>query len=94
MPKTRAPGWVAANFVLPRKTIEGLTFLTKSLANRERTLRSEEPHGFQRRYPKTKNYFVVKALNYLFQEYGLAQFCVEEAKPLPRRVRRFVVVSD
>jgi hypothetical protein len=45
MPKRRAPGWAATSFVLPRKTIEGLTLLTKSVANRERTLRSEEPRG-------------------------------------------------
>jgi hypothetical protein len=35
MPKRRAPGWVTCNFVLPRMTLEGLTFLTKSMADRE-----------------------------------------------------------
>lgn len=34
------------------------------------------------------------ALNHLFQEHGLSQFCVEEAKPVPGRVRRFVVLKD
>lgn len=32
MPKRRAPGWVACNFLLPRITLEGLTFLTKSMS--------------------------------------------------------------
>jgi hypothetical protein len=93
MPQRRSPGWVAANFVLPRLTIEGLTLLTKGMADRERAERSSEPFGFRRRYPKTKNYFVVRALNYLFQEHGLSQFCVEEAKPAPGRVRRFVALT-
>ena len=93
MPRRRPPGWVAVNFVLPRVTIEGLTLLTKGMANQERAERSSEPFGFRRRYPKTKNYFVVRALNYLFQEHGLSQFCVEEAKPAPGRVRRFVVLT-
>jgi hypothetical protein len=40
MPKRRAPGWAAANFVLPRWIIEGLTLLTKSMADREQAERS------------------------------------------------------
>jgi len=91
MPRRRSPGWVAVSFVLPRPTIEGLTLPTKGVAERERAECRSEPYGFRRRYPKTKNYFVIKALNYLFQEAGLAQFCVEEAKPVRGRVRRFVV---
>ena len=91
MPRRRATGWVAINFVLPRRTIEGLTILTKGRAERQRAERSSEPYGFRRRYPKTKNYFVVKALNYLLLEHGLSQFCVKEGKPVPGRVRRFVV---
>jgi hypothetical protein len=83
MPKRRAPGWAAANFVLPRRIIEGLTLLTKSIAERERAERSSQPYGFRRRYPKTKNYFVVKALNYLLKENGLSQFCVEETEATP-----------
>jgi hypothetical protein len=94
MPKRRAPGWVAANFVLPRRTILGLALLTKSMANREQAKRSSEPHEFRRRYPKTKNYWIVTALNYLLQKHGLSQFCVEEAGPAPGRVRRFVVPAD
>ena len=94
MPRRRSPGWVAVNFVLPRRTIEGLTLLTKGIANRERAERSRKPYGFRRRYPKTKNYLVVNALNYLFQEHGLSQFCVEEGEPMPGRVRRFAVPTD
>ncbi|HKB92129.1 MAG TPA: hypothetical protein VKC60_16550 [Opitutaceae bacterium] len=94
MPRRRSPGWAAANFVLPRLTIEGLTLLTKSMADRERAERSSEPYGFRRRYPKTKNYLVVKALNYLLHEHGLSQFCVEEAEPMPGRVRRFAIPTD
>jgi hypothetical protein len=89
MPRRRSPGWVAVSFVLPRLTIEGLTLLTKGMADRERAERSSEAYGCRRRYPKTKNYFVIKALNYLFQQHGLSQFCVKEAKPVPGRVRRF-----
>jgi len=91
MPRRRPPGWVAVNFVLPRVTIEGLTLLTKGMANQERAERSSEPYGFRRRYPKTTNYLVIKALNHLLQEHGLPQFCVKEANPVPGRVRRFVV---
>jgi hypothetical protein len=94
MPRRRSAGWVAVSFVLPRPTIEGLTLLTKGMANRERAERRSEPYGFRRRYPKTKNYFVVKALNYLFQEQGLSQFCVEEAKTVCGRVRRFVIPTN
>jgi hypothetical protein len=82
MPQDGPRGWVAVKFVRPRLTIEGLTLLTKGTAERERAERLSEAYGFRRRYPKTKNYFVIKALNYLFQEAGLAQFCVEEAKPV------------
>ena len=88
MPKRRSPGWAAVNFVLPRKTILGLALLTKSMANREQAERSSELHGFRRRYPKTKNYWVVTAVNDLLQEHGLSQFCVEEVEPLPGRVRK------
>jgi hypothetical protein len=94
MPRRRAPGWVAINFVLPRRTIEGLTLLTKGIADRERAERSSEAYGFRRRYPKTKNYLVIKALNHLLQEHGLSEFCVEEAKTVYGRVRRFVIPTN
>jgi hypothetical protein len=93
MPKRRAPGWVAINFVLPRMTLKGLTLLTKFVVGRERAERSNEPYGFRRRYPKTKNYFVVMALNHLLEEHGLSEFCVEETEPMPGRVRRFVTLT-
>jgi hypothetical protein len=93
MPARRPPGWAAINFVLPRRTLEGLTLLTKSMAAREQAERLEEPYGFRRQYPKTKNYFVIQALNCLLQEHGLSQFCVEEAEPVPDRVRRFAVAT-
>jgi hypothetical protein len=94
MSKRRAPGWAACNFNLPRTTLEGLTLLTKSMAAREQAERSDEPYGFRRRYPKTKNYFVVQALNCLLKEHGLSQFCVEESEPVPGRVRRFAVTVE
>ena len=94
MPQRRAPGWAAANFVLPRLTIEGLTLLTKSTADRTRAERSSEPYEFRRRYPKTRNYVVIRDLNDLFEERGLSQFCVGEAEPVPGRVRRFAIPTD
>jgi len=94
MPKRRAPGWAPASFVLPRRIIEGLSLLTKSTAERERAERSSEPYGFRRRYPRTKSYFVVKALNYLLQEHGLHEFCVPERELVSGRVRRFAVPTD
>jgi hypothetical protein len=65
MPQRRSPGWVAVSFVLPRRTIEGLTILTKGMADRERADRSSEQYGFRRRYPKTKNYFRCKSIELL-----------------------------
>jgi hypothetical protein len=94
MSKRRAAGWAKVQFVLPGRTIEGLKLLAKGEAIREQAMRSRQPRGFRRRYPKTKNFYVVKALNRLFQEHGLSQFCVEEAKPVPGRVPRFVVSTD
>jgi hypothetical protein len=94
MPKRRAPGWVSCYFVLPRMTLEGLTFLARSMADRERAERSDEVRGFRRRFPKTKNFYVTEALNSLLADYGLSQFCVPEAEPAAGRVRRFVVPTD
>jgi hypothetical protein len=94
MPKRRPPGWTACNFILPRITLEGLTLLTKSIAARVSAERMSEPYGFRRRYPKTKNFFVVQALNDLFEENGIPEFCVQEVEPGPGRVRRFAVTTD
>jgi hypothetical protein len=94
MKNRRKPGWTDCQVVLPRVTLEGLSHLAKTMADQERWERSRAPRGFRRRYPKTKNYFVVKALNYLLKENGLSQFCVEETEATPGRVCRFVAPGD
>jgi hypothetical protein len=94
MPKRRKPGWVCCQFVLPGSIVEGVTFLARAMADRERAERSSQPRGLRRRYPKTKNFYVAEALNHLLADYGLSQFCVSEAEPAPSRVRRFVVRAD
>ena len=52
------------------------------------TERASDSRGYRRRYPRTRNYFVIRALNYLFEEFGMPEFCVEEEKT--GRTRRFV----
>ena len=47
----------------------------------ERQSTASQPLGHRRRYPKTKNFFVVQALNNLFEESGMPEFCVQEAEP-------------
>ena len=64
------------------------------MADRERAERSDEPRGFRRRNPKTKNFYVTEALNSLLADYGLSHFCLSEAEPAAGRVRRFVVPTD
>ena len=91
MPARRKPGWVCCQFVLPRPILEGVTFLARAMADRERAERSSQPRGLRRRYPKTKNFYVTEALNSLLADYGLSQFCVAEAEPVRCRVRRFAV---
>ena len=90
MKNRRKPGWTGCNFVLPRVSLEGLRLLAITRASDERELAASEPLGYRRRYPKTKNFFVVQALNRLFEENGMPEFCVQEAEPMPGRVRRFV----
>ena len=90
----RKPGWNDCNFVLPRVTLEGLIHLAKTMADKERWERSIAPRGFQRRNPKTKNFYVLKGLNYVFEKFGLSEFCVQEAEVAPGRVRRFVTPGD
>jgi hypothetical protein len=58
------------------------------MADQERAERSSEPLGFRRRYPVTRSYYVVAALNHLFEEFGMPEFCVEEKET--GRTRRFV----
>jgi hypothetical protein len=45
-------------------------------------VRQEPEPWFRRRYPKTRNFHVIRALNYLLQEHGLSQFSVEETRTL------------
>jgi hypothetical protein len=90
MKNRRKPGWTDCNFVLPRVSLEGLRLLAITSAVGERQLAASEPVGYRRRYPKTKNFFVVQALNRLFEENGMQEFCVQESEPAPGRVRRFV----
>jgi hypothetical protein len=87
----RRPGWVTARFVLPGRIVEGLSLLARGMAEREHAERHNAPRGQRRRYPKSKNFYVTLALNALLQEYGLSQFCVEEAEVSPGHTRRFVV---
>ena len=88
MPK-RKPGWTLCRFVLPRRVLEGLIYLAKTKANQAQWERSRVPRGFRRRYPKTRNFYVLKGLNYVFEEFGLPEFCVQEAEVASGRVRRF-----
>ena len=94
MKNRRKPGWTDCNFVLPRVSLEGLIHLAKTMADKERWERSSAPRGFQRRYPKTKNFYVLKGLNYVFEEFGLPEFCVQEAEVASGRVRRFVAPGN
>ncbi len=89
----RRPGWVTIRFVLPGRIVEGLSVLVRGMAERERAERRNAPRGQRRRYPRTKNFCVVKALNALLADYDLSQFCVveEDAESSPRRVRRFSI---
>ena len=90
MPKRRKTGWIFCRFILPRVTLEGLIHLAKTMADSERSERQRVPRGLRRRYPRTKNFYVIEGLNYLFEQYGMPEFRVQEADPMPGRVRRFV----
>jgi hypothetical protein len=94
MKNRRKPGWTDCNFVLPRVSLEGLRLLAITSAEGERQLAASEPLGYRRGYPKTKNFFVVQALNHLFEENGMQEFCVQEAESAPGRVRRFVAPKN
>jgi hypothetical protein len=94
MPARRKPGWVCRQFVLPRPIVEGLMFLAKAKAQEEFAHRSSQPRGLRRAFPRTANFYVAEALNSLLADYGLSQFCVPEAEPVPGRVRRFVIATD
>ena len=94
MKNRRKPGWTDCNFVLPRVSLEGLRLLAITCAAGERQLATSETLGYRRRYPRTKSFFVVQALNHLFEENGMPEFCVQEAVPTPGRVRRFVAPTQ
>jgi hypothetical protein len=66
-------------------------FLAKAKAQEEFANRSSQPRGLRRAFPRTANFYVTEALNSLLADYGLGQFCVPEAEPVPGRVRRFAV---
>jgi hypothetical protein len=85
--KRRLPGWTDCRFILPKVTLEGLRALTIQLAHEQQN--SDWPSE-RRRYARTKNFYIVWALNLLFERLGFQEFCVEEQKPTDRRVRRFV----
>jgi len=84
----RAEGWTNCQFALPRLTLEGLRTIAIIFAQeQQRSEWGEEA----RSYPKTRNYYVVAALNDFFRKVGFEEFCVEEEeKPHAHRVRRFV----
>jgi hypothetical protein len=50
--------------------------------------------GYRRRYPRTRSYYLLLGLNWLFRECGMPEFCVEEASPVAGRVRRFIAPVD
>ena len=88
--RRRVPGWTDCRFVLPETTLKGLRALTIQLAHQQQnsTWASERCS-----YPRTKNFYVVWALNQLFEQLGFGEFCVPEQNPAGRRVRRFVAKS-
>jgi hypothetical protein len=89
----RRPGRVTTRFFLPQPILQGLSLLARGEAEREYAQRRNAPRGQRRRYPRTKNFYVVEAINALLADRGLGQFCVleEDEGSSPRRVRRFVV---
>jgi hypothetical protein len=94
MKNRRKPGWTDCSFVLPRVSLEGLRLLAITRAANDRQFATSEPLGYRRRHPKTKNFFVLRALNQLFEENGMPEFCVQQAEPVPRRVTRFVAPAN
>ena len=88
----RRPGWTDIRIVLPSLTSEGLSALAKTMADKDHAERSSEPLGFRRRYPKTRSYYVIAALNLLFEEFGMPEFRVEEK--VIGHTRRFVAPLD
>jgi hypothetical protein len=94
MRNRRKPGWTTCEFCLPRVSLEGLRFLAIAMAEKQHQERSCAPLGHRRLYPRTRNFYVLEALNWLFTEYDMPEFVVPESKPLSGRVQRFVAPID
>ena len=94
MRNRRKPGWTTCDFCLPGVSLEGLRFLANAMAEKQHQERTFAPLGHRRRYPRTRNFYVLEALNWLFTEYGVPEFVVPEAKPISGRVRRFVAPTN
>jgi hypothetical protein len=87
MPKRRKAGWTFCRFVLDLRRANSSS---QNMADDERAERSKAARGLRRRRPRTKNFYVIEGLNYIFEQYGMPEFCVQEVEPMPGRVRRFV----
>jgi hypothetical protein len=61
--------------------VEGLMVLAKAKAQEEFANRSSQPRGLRRRYPRTKNFFVLKGLNYVFVPDKVARFKLPPGAP-------------
>lgn len=62
------------------KIVSSTGLLTRAQEERHRPQRASQPYGLKRLYPKTRNLYVLQALNQLFEDYGLKQFCVEHPR--------------
>ena len=91
MRNRRPEGWQNGRIVLPKVTWEGLRAIAISYAQDQQ--HSDWPREHLR-YPKTKNYYLVDALNQYFKLLGFDEFCVEEQTAKLGRVRRFAAPAD
>jgi hypothetical protein len=91
MRNRRPAGWINCRFVLPKVTWEGLRALAINYAQDQQ--HSDWP-GEHLKYPQTRNFYLVEALNQYFTMLNMREFCVQEGEPTPRRVRRFVAPAD
>jgi hypothetical protein len=85
--KRLLPDSTDCRFILPRLTLEGLRTLTITLAQQQRG--SEWPRE-RARYPKTKNFHIIAALNDYLEKMGFPEFRVAEAEQVPGKIRRFI----
>src|SRR5260221_12359193 len=63
MRNRRKPGWTTCDFCLPAVSLEGLRFLANAMAEKQHQERTFAPRGHRRRYPRTRNFYVLEALN-------------------------------